>query len=361
MQYTTDGKSRQRRGLFLLSCLLLSSVLAFCACAITPVPRPDMTEISEDMPKRLCADVARLTLPSPSRRATNVESLNRAADYIALEFGKTGCSVEKQSFPVDGKTYMNIICSFGPAEGERIIVGAHYDVSDSRCGQARKVKGKDICPFGPATYESVDYQKGDQPGADDNASGVAGILELARMVGERKPALDHRIDFVAYTLEEPPFFKMAVDKESNMGSYHHAKCLHDRNIRVKLMMSLEMIGYFTEEYPDFPLDFLYPHEGTYIAVVGKWEQHLAVSRVRNLMAAKRTADVVSITAPSFLYALYLSDHINYWHFDYPAVMVTDMAYLRNTNYHKTSDAIDTLNFNKMAGVVEAVYSAIIKY
>ncbi|HLE41538.1 MAG TPA: M28 family peptidase, partial [Nitrospirota bacterium] len=110
-----------------------------------------------------------LTEMVPPRNAKNVVSLDKSAEYIHEEFRKTGGRVEIQRFTQDGKEYKNVICSFGPEAGERIIVGAHYDV------------------------------QGDQPGADDNASGVAGILELSRLVRSLKRELKYRIDFVAYT------------------------------------------------------------------------------------------------------------------------------------------------------------------
>ena len=332
MHYATGGKSRLRSGVFLRSCLILLNVLGLCACAITPIPRSSAeSPVEELLKKRLERDVAFLTELVPSRSAANVASLNKAAEYIAQEFTKTGCRLEEQHFPVEyGTYYRNIICSFGPVEGERVIVGAHYDV---------------CCNL---------------PGADDNASGVAGILELARMVHREKPALARRLDLVAYTLEEPPYFQRVVTRDSNMGSYHHAKYLADRKVPVKLMMSLEMIGYFNpKEYPDFPLNFLYPHEGAYIAVVGNWGQNYAISRVSRLMAQENTIDVVSMTAPTSM--IDLSDHINYWYFGYPAVMVTDTADYRNHNYHKDTDTIGTLDFTSMAGVVKGVYKVIMDY
>ena len=328
MHHTTGGKSRLRGGVFLLSCLILLYVPGLCACATTPIPRSTAeSPVEELLKKRLEQDVAFLTELVPPRSAANVVSLNKAAEYIAQEFTKTGCRLEEQHFPVEyGTDYRNIICSFGPVEGERVIVGAHYDV---------------CCNL---------------PGADDNASGVAGILELARMVRREKPALARRLDLVAYTLEEPPYF--ATD---NMGSYHHAKSLADGKVPIRLMVSLEMIGYFSEKYPGFPLNLLYPHQGTYIAVVGDWGQYREISRVSGLMAQQGTIDVVSITAPPSIPGVDFSDHRNYWFFDYRAVMVTDTANVRNPNYHKDTDKIGTLDFTRMAEVVKGVYAVIIGY
>ena len=122
--------------------------------------------------ERLRQDVQTLASMAPPHNAKNVASLDKSAEYIFEEFRKTGGRTEIQRFTLDGKEYKNVICSFGPEAGERIVVGAHYDV------------------------------QGDQPGADDNASGVAGLLELSRLVQVLKTELKCRVDFVAYTLEE---------------------------------------------------------------------------------------------------------------------------------------------------------------
>ncbi len=368
MHNSSDGKSRLRGGAFILSCLFFASVLGLCSCVCTPLPRTTEARPDAGLLKRLCDDVAKLTELDPSRRAANVESLNRAADYIAQEFGKTGCRLEEQHFKVDGRDYRNIICSFGPGEGERVIVGAHYDVSDERGDQPGVVDGNVyrniICAVGPgegarvivrALYD-IPFKKGDQPGADDNASGVAGILELARMVSKEKPALARRLDLVAYTLEEPPYF--GTDK---MGSHFHAESLNKGKVPVRLMVSVEMIGYFSEEYPSSPLSSRCPYKGTYVAVVGKWGQDRAISRVSSLMAQQGTIDVVPFSEPPIIPGVDWSDHRNYWKFGYPAVMVTDTAGNRNPNYHETSDTIDTLDFTRMAEVIKGVYAVIIGY
>ena len=144
------------------------------------------------------------------RNYKNTAVLDTVAERIKKEFMRYTNRVSTQDYKVDEKGYKNIIASFGPEEGKRIIVGAHYDVSHA------------------------------QDGADDNASGVAGILELAKLLKDQP--LKYRIDLVAFSLEEPPFFHT-----KNMGSYIHAKSLHDSNIAVKGMISLEMIGYYSDK------------------------------------------------------------------------------------------------------------------
>ncbi len=146
---------------------------------------------------RLYKDVDFLTSIKPERNFQNLKSLQGVCDYLKKEFISMGATPEEQTWIAEGAEYKNIIASYNSAKERRLIVGAHYDVA------------------------------GNQPGADDNASAVAGLLETARLVFADKPALDYRIDFVAYCLEEPPFFGTDL-----MGSYVHAKSLNDSNADV---------------------------------------------------------------------------------------------------------------------------------
>lgn len=281
--------------------------------------------------ERLYLDVEKLTSINPPRNYNNVESLDKAAEHIFTEFDKLDCSIERQYFPVGDKEYQNVICSFGDEKAKRIVIGAHYDVD------------------------------GDQPGADDNASAVAGLLELARLINVNKPNLDYRIDFVAYSLEEMPHFKT-----ENMGSAVHAKSLKEENAEVELMICLEMIGYFTEEensqkYPTSLMKTVYPNRGNFIAVVSKLGQGSITRKVKREMIANSDIEVYSINAPTNLPGIDFSDHQSYWKEGYNAVMVTDTSFFRNPNYHKQTDTIDTLNFDKMAQVVEGIYGAVINY
>jgi hypothetical protein len=315
---------------YLLATLLALHILA---CAGRPAPRPVASPLSPPMPTanatRLHADVEFLTSLQPARNYENLASLNKAADYIHAELAKLGVVVQEQKYRVEGHEYRNIIASFGPAAAERIIVGAHYDV----CG--------------------------DQPGADDNASAVAGLLETARLLHAQAPTLRHRIDFVAFSLEEPPFFAT-----EHMGSAVHAKSVHAEKATVRAMICYEMIGYFRDEpgsqrFPNPELAKLFPSTGNFITVVGRLGQEAFTQQIKTLMQAHSTIDVQSINLPATQSLASLSDHRNYWHYGYPAVMINDTSFLRNPNYHQPTDTIDTLNFRRMAEVVNGVYGALL--
>ncbi|UOR04054.1 M28 family peptidase [Hymenobacter aerilatus] len=279
---------------------------------------------------RLYADVQFLTELQPARNYRNLASLNQAADYIREALHQAGGQPQDQVFRVDGREYRNIIASYGPPDAPRIVVGAHYDV----CG--------------------------DQPGADDNASAVAGLLETARLLHEQRPALLYRLDLVAYCLEEPPYF--ATD---NMGSAVHAKSLQEAGAVVRAMICYEMIGYFSDEpgsqqFPNPALAALYPNTGNFITVVGREGQEGFTQQVQQLMQAHSgSLDVQRINMPASVALAGLSDHRNYWRYGHDAVMINDTSFLRNPNYHQTSDTIDTLDFHRMAQVVDGVYGALV--
>ncbi len=285
------------------------------------------TEISVDK-KQLYFSVEKLTSLSPPRNYENIDSLNKAADFIKGEFLRYGYSPVEQRYIIRGFEYRNIIASYGPETAPRFIVGAHYDVA------------------------------GEQPGADDNASGIAGLLAVAELFKKHSPKMNLRIDFVAYTLEEPPFFRT-----KEMGSFIHAKSLHDNKVNVLGMLSLEMIGYYSDSPKSqfYPLPFMklfYPTKADFIGVVGNFASSKLIKHFKNTM--KLTAiDVESLKAPACLIGIDFSDHMNYWKFGYPAIMLTDTAFYRNFNYHSVSDTIYTLNFDKMKEVVKGVYWALI--
>lgn len=276
-------------------------------------------------PQILRKHIQFLTELQPPRTFKNTDSLNKAADYISAFFKESGLSVERQKYQIQDQAYFNIIGSYGPKDAPRLILGAHYDVCQ------------------------------DQPGADDNASGVAGLLELARLLAKLQPSLLYRIDLVAYTLEEPPFFRTEL-----MGSAIHAKSLMQQKVNVKAMFSLEMIGYFSEEphsqkYPIEALSFVYPHTGNFIALVSNPEGMALILAFKEKMKRVSSLDVQTLAADPDLAGIDFSDHLNYWKYQFQAGMITDTSFYRNPHYHQKTDTIDTLNFEKMTEVVRGVY------
>jgi Zn-dependent M28 family amino/carboxypeptidase len=213
-----------------------------------------------------------------------------------------------------------------PGSKKRIVVGAHYDV----CGE--------------------------QEGADDNASGVVGLLELARMLDGQK--LSHQIDLVAYSLEEPPYFRTQY-----MGSYVHARSLAKSNTEVYGMISLDMIGYFSDEkksqsYPFGILSLFYGKRANYITVIKKFGSG---SFARRFARKYKSTDIIrakKFTAPGKSPGISYSDHANYWKFGYSAVLITDTSIFRNNNYHLKSDTVETLDIRRMAKVIDGLFLAL---
>jgi len=277
-------------------------------------------------PGRLAEHVRMLTTVFVPRDASHPEQLDLAAAYLGAQLAEAGGRVAEQPFDVGARTYRNVIASFGPEAGERVIVGAHYDAA------------------------------GPLPGADDNASGVAGLLELARLLGRQAPA--SRVDLVAYTLEEPPHFRTP-----SMGSAMHASALRLEGVGVRAMMSLEMIGCFSDapgsqNLPSPLLSPFFPSEGNFIAVVGEVGGGMLVRRIKRAMAEATPLPVRSLNAPRSALGVDLSDHLNFWEAGYEAVMVTDTAFFRNPRYHTAHDTADTLDYTRMAQVVQGVHAAV---
>ena len=273
---------------------------------------------------RLEAHVKRLSVDFHPRRYDRLDNIGRTVQYITDELNAAGAAVSTQDIEVGGRSYQNIIARYGPATGPVLVIGAHYDSFNIT------------------------------PGADDNASGVAGLLELARLLGATPPA--RSIELVAYAFEEQP-----RSSNADMGSAWHARALRAAKREVSLMLSLEMIGYFTDaprsqRFPAPGLSLLYPDQGNFIALVGKLSHYGLMRRVKSAMSGATHLAVHSINSPRRVPVIEYSDHVNFWDADYPAMMVTDTAYLRNPNYHGPNDTWQTLDYRRMAQVVQAVYA-----
>ena len=296
-------------------------------------------------PQRLQAHVRTLSEELLGRSFDQPAQLQKAADYIVAELAKSGVLAERQSFEVDGHRYENLIARFGPqgSTAPLLVMGAHYDsaLTEGAHGHVHKAAGDK-----PSALTHT-------PGADDNASGVAGLLELARVLSKHAPS--QPLEMVFYTLEEPPNFRT-----DDMGSYRHAKSLQDRKQAVRLMLSVEMIGYFSDapgsqHYPLAPLRWIYPDQANFIALIGEMKNFGEMRQTKALMRAAADAglplDVRSLNSPRFVHGVDFSDHLNYWRLGFPAIMVTDTSFMRNANYHQSTDTWDTLNYERMAQVV----------
>ena len=301
------------------------SIVGYVTQPVLPVS-PSASAVRAD-PARLRAHVEMLASSLVPRTARQRDNLERAAEYIGATFAAAGVESSFQTFEVKGQTYRNVVALVGPDTAERIVVGAHYDAA------------------GPGV------------GADDNASGVAGLLEVARLL--RSQDLPMRVELVAYTLEEPPYFRSHA-----MGSFVHADGLKKSGTAVRAMISLEMIGAFSDapgsqQYPISLMELMYPTKGNFIAVVGALGQAGFVRRVKRAMSASAALPVWSINAPRAIPGIDFSDHFNYWDAGFNAVMVTDTSFYRNSNYHEATDTPETLDYSRMASVVEQVLGAIL--
>jgi Zn-dependent M28 family amino/carboxypeptidase len=317
---------------------LLLVIAAVCLTALffylrspvlAPAPTPlQVLSVSADELKR---HVLALTGITPPRMYKNEASMAAAETYVENELKKSGYQVRFQNVVAENKTYHNVIARFGPEDAKNlVVVGAHYDVAGEH-----------------------------NPGADDNASGVAVLLELAKLTNQHRPAIDGAIEFVVYTLEEPPFFNTQW-----MGSAVHAQDLEAKKINVKMMMSLEMLGYYSDEpfsqmFPNPLLYLFYPWKGNFISVVATPADRALTREVKSFMAAVSTVPVYSINAPAILPGIDFSDHKNYWLHGWPAVMITDTAFYRNTQYHQAGDTAEGLDYDKMSDVSRGLYNALI--
>lgn len=279
---------------------------------------------------QLAAHVKHLSVDLHPRGFDQFENLEATAAYVEKMFRRAGVSdVSSQPVKVQGATYRNVIARLGPRDGPVLVIGAHMD------------------------------SHGTTPGADDNASGVAGLIELARLLAASKPS--RAVELVAYTLEEPPHFRT-----EHMGSAHHARSLKASGRELSLMVSLEMIGTFKDEagsqrYPLPGMSWLYGDRGDFIAIVNRFGDFGATRRAKALMSGATSLPVRSINAPAMVPGVDFSDHLSYWRLGMPALMVTDTAFMRNDHYHQTGDTFDELDYKRMAQVVEAVFALALTY
>lgn len=251
------------------------------------------------------------------------DSLKRTADYLVGQFEKTGWSVRRLGYPVRGVMCENLeVERRGATRPEEIVViGAHYD--------------------------SVMMT----PGADDNASGVAALLALARMFAKPEHSPARTLRFVAFVNEEPYYFQTRL-----MGSRVYARACKERGDNIVAMLSLESIGYYsdkrgTQHYPSFLVALLRPSRGNFLAFVGNRSSKELVRQVTKTFERSKTLPSESASLPDEVQGMGWSDHWSFWQEGYQAVMVTDTATFRNPHYHQPTDKPDTLNFPAFTSAV----------
>nr|WP_235953711.1 M28 family peptidase [Acinetobacter terrae] len=263
------------------------------------------------------------------RNYKNIAELQRVSAWIKEQMRLFGIPCQYQNYSVNGLGYRNVVCTLTAGHADKVIVGAHYDVF------------------------------GEQQGADDNASGVAGVIETARILAQQKSQLANNVEFVFYTLQEPPFFKT-----EQMGSYVHARSVLAQKDQIQGVYILEMIGYYDEnlvqQYP-VGLKWVYPRHGNFIAAVSNLQSYDLGTNYCESMQIFNRLECQRVAAPSFVSAMEFSDHVNYWKFGIPAMMITDTASFRNKHYHTQGDSLKTLNIGKMANVVDGLaYSLMVQ-
>ena len=275
---------------------------------------------------KLKAHVYKLAHEIGERGRFKFDNLNRAAGYIEEEFRSYGYKVGFQKYRIRNRVFKNIIAAKTGARhpGEVIILGAHYD----------SMRG---------------------PGADDNASAVAGLLETARaLAGE---PTGRTVRFIAFTNEEPPLFK-----KKSMGSRVYAKAARENEDDIKGAIILEMIGYFSDKprsqrHPP-GLNLFYPNRGNFIGIVGNARSRHLIRHTVSSFRKATALPIESIIAPNVVIGIGMSDDWSFWKEGYPAAMITDTAYYRNPNYNKRSDTYDTLDYESMAEVTKGVLAAV---
>lgn len=275
---------------------------------------------------RLQRHVEQLAGEIGERNVYRSQALHRAEAYIRDAWQRLGHPVTTQDYLAAGVRSANLEVGLpGANPREIVVVGAHYDT----------VAGS--------------------PGADDNASGIAVLLELGRLLQGARPAFTLRL--VAFVNEEPPFFFTL-----RQGSRVYARAMRERGDPVRFMLSLEMLGYYRDDpgsqrYPPL-FRWFYPDHANFVALVSNLRSR---REMRGLAAAFRAASrfpLEQLATFSWVPGVAWSDHLSFWREGFRAMMLTDTAFFRNPNYHAASDTPETLDYRRMASVTEGLARAL---
>ncbi len=291
-----------------------------------PLPSPNerLRELASELRRHVTHLAEKIGERNVRRRPAE---LARTAEYIAVELAAAGYDVRHQEYDVDGTTCVNLEVELrGTTKPDEIVViGAHYD--------------------------SV----ADCPAANDNGSGIAAVLCLARTFAGSRP--DRTLRFVAFVNEEAPYAHTEL-----MGSWVYARRCRTRGEQVTAMLSLETIGYYSDvpgsqKYPPL-LGLLYPSAGDFIAFVGNTRYGRLVRQVVQAFRQNEQFPSQGGALPEAMSDIGRSDHWPFWQEGYPALMVTDTAPFRYQHYHTPEDTVDKIDFEKTARVVRGLESVV---
>ncbi|WP_045225631.1 M28 family peptidase [Methyloterricola oryzae] len=274
--------------------------------------------VYEALQDSLRRHVFRLAGEIGERNVFHYDALQAAAGYVRGVWEDQGFEVVSQAYEANGLVCENLAVTCPGAGPGLILVGAHYD----------SVKGS--------------------PGANDNGSGVAGLLEISRALSQATPAMTVRC--VAFVNEEPPFFYWG-----KMGSLVYAKAARARSDAIRLMVSLEMLGCYhqepgTQDYPPL-LGYFYPDTGNFIAFVSNLKSSGLLRKTVQAFQTHSDFPLQSLAAPSLVPGVGWSDQLSFWREGYKALMVTDTAFFRYPYYHTAADTPDKIDYASMARVV----------
>lgn len=284
----------------------------------SPTAITDLSPADTEIKANLQETVGYLSSTIGPRNVKNEGSLEKTQDYITKRFEKYGYKVTRQEIPGCQQANLSVQIDGTSHKHEIVVVGAHYD-------------SVPLCP-----------------GADDNASGIAALLELSRLLRNTKP--DRTIRLIAFANEERPYFG-----QTGMGSYYAAQQSRKNQENIIGMLSLETLGFYSDaagsqRYP-FPFALFYPSTGNFIGFISNWNsRHFTYACIS---AFRKEASIGSqgCAAPEILKDIGRSDHWSYWQFHYPAIMITDTANFRYPFYHKVQDTQDKLDYTSTARVV----------
>ena len=287
---------------------------------------PKLTPPQAALQQRLEGHVGLLAGPLVPRNHTDPERYEKARAYIREQLSALGAfEVSEQKVDGAAEPSYNVVAEIkGSAHPDEILViGAHYD------------------------------SHGTTPGADDNASGVAAGLEVARAFAARGKPPARTVRFVFYANEEPPYFK-----RESMGSLGDARIMASESKKIVMMFSLEMLGYYdtakgSQKYPPVLRSF-YPDTADFVAFVGQVKDRSLVKCSVRSFRELATFPSEGFAGPRFIEGLDYSDHWSYWEQGYPAIMVTDTSFFRNSHYHQLTDMPDTLDYPRFARVVDGL-------